>query len=208
MEAEYHEIASERAQYAQLLPALQQRLEQSEQEPDWDTLYDMDPQQAAKAERQWRAQQDQRKEQIEAVKAEQQRMQAMQQQQVAQYQEQYIAQQREVLPDIIPEWRDTKVRQRETGELRNFLLQEGFSAEDISGLANATLVKLARKAMLYDQGQTRATQAKAKPKPKSKTLKAGSRGSQPKPKGARVQALQRAQSGRVSDAAAAIKNLL
>jgi len=208
MEAEYHEIASERAQYAQLLPALQQRLEQSEQEPDWDTLYDMDPQQAAKAERQWRAQQDQRKEQIEAVKAEQQRMQAMQQQQMAQYQEQYIAQQREVLPDIIPEWRDTKVRQRETGELRNFLLQEGFSAEDISGLANATLVKLARKAMLYDQGQTRATQAKAKPKPKSKTLKAGSRGSQPKPKGARVQALQRAQSGRVSDAAAAIKNLL
>jgi len=168
----------------------------------------MDPQQAAKAERQWRAQQDQRKEQIEAVKAEQQRMQAMQQQQMAQYQEQYIAQQREVLPDIIPEWRDTKVRQRETGELRNFLLQEGFSAEDISGLANATLVKLARKAMLYDQGQTRATQAKAKPKPKSKTLKAGSRGSQPKPKGARVQALQRAQSGRVSDAAAAIKNLL
>ena len=208
MEAEYHEIASERAQYAQLLPALQQRLEQSEQEPDWDTLYDMDPQQAAKAERQWRAQQDQRKEQIEAVKAEQQRMQAMQQQQMAQYQEQYIAQQREVLPDIIPEWRDTKVRQRETGELRNFLLQEGFSAEDISGLANATLVKLARKAMLYDQGQTRATQAKAKPKPKSKTLKAGSRGSQPKPKGARIQALQRAQSGRVSDAAAAIKNLL
>jgi hypothetical protein len=38
--------------------------------------------------------------------------------------------------------------------------------------------------MLYDQGQTRATEAKQKPKTQKprKTLKAGSRGSQPKPK--------------------------
>ena len=55
METQAQEIERERAQYAQMLPALQQRIEQSvEQEPDWDTLYDADPAMAAKAERQSR----------------------------------------------------------------------------------------------------------------------------------------------------------
>ena len=65
--------------------------------------------------------------------------------------------------------------------------------------------------MLYDQGQTRATEAKQKPKTQKprKTLKAGSRGSQPKPRSEQQQALQRArQTGRMQDAAAAIKSLL
>jgi len=72
------------------------------------------------------------------------------------------------------------------------------------------LVKLARKAMLYDRGETRANEAKVKPKkPRSKTLKAGSRGSAPKPKTAAQEAQQRLQkSGRVQDAAVAIKALL
>ena len=42
------------AQYSQLLPALQDRLEMPmEQEPDWDTLYETDPNMAAGAERKW-----------------------------------------------------------------------------------------------------------------------------------------------------------
>jgi hypothetical protein len=67
LEAQYSEIERERAQYAQMLPALQQRLEQKEQEPDWDTLYDTDPTMAAKAERQWRKQQEERQAQIAAA---------------------------------------------------------------------------------------------------------------------------------------------
>ena len=209
MEGEFQELERERQQYAQLLPALQQRLEVTEQEPDWDTLYDTDPQMAAKAERQWRKQQDERLAQIQAVQAEQQRMTELQQQRMAQMQAQYTEQQRQMLPEVIPERRDNTVASREKGQIRDFLLSEGFTQEDVNGLTNASLVKLARKAMLFDQGKTRATQAKAKPKPKSKTLKAGSRGSQPKPKSGREQAQQRLrQSGNVADAAAAIKSLL
>ena len=209
-EAQYSELERERAQYAQLLPALQQRLEQpAEREPDWDTLYDTDPTMAAKAERQWRKQQSERQAQLEAVQQEQARMAQIQQQRMQQMQAQYVDQQREVLPDLIPEWRDSKVAAKEATELRDFLLEEGFTEEDVSGLANASLVKLARQAMLYSRGQTRATQAKAKPKPKTKTMKSGSRGSQPKPRAPQEQALQRArQTGRVDDAAAAIRSLL
>jgi hypothetical protein len=210
LEAQYSEIERERAQYAQMLPALQQRLEQKEQEPDWDTLYDTDPTMAAKAERQWRKQQDEREAQMQAVQAEQQRLQALQQQKVQQMQEQYVSQQREILPEVIPEWRDNKVAAQEATQIRDFLLGEGFTEQDIGGLTNATLVKLARKAMLYDRGETRVTAAKAKPKKaRAKTLRSGSKASQPRPKSDAQKAIQNAkQSGRVQDAASAIKALL
>ena len=210
LEAQYSDIERERAQYAQMLPALQQRLEQKEQEPDWDTLYDTDPTMAAKAERQWRKQQEEKQSQLQAVQAEQQRVQALQQEKMQQMQEQYVTQQREMLPEIIPEWRDTKVAAQEATQIRDFLLGEGFTEEDITGLKHATLVKLARKAMLYDRGETRVTAAKAKPKKaRAKTLKSGTKASQPKPKSEAQKAIQNAkQSGRIQDAAQAIRALL
>jgi len=211
MEAQYQEIERERAEYAQLLPAMAERIQQAaEQEPDWDTLYDTDPVMAAKAERQWRKEQEGRVAQLQAVQAEQQRMQQIEAQKREQMQQSYLEQQRHILPDIIPEWRDKKVAATEATQIRDFLLGEGFSEQDVSGMSNATLVKLARKAMLYDRGETRANQVKAKPKkPRAKTLKSGSRASQPKRTSSAQEAQNRARkTGRVNDAAAAIKALL
>ena len=211
MEAQYQEIERERAEYAQLLPAMAERIQQAaEQEPDWDTLYDTDPVMAAKAERQWRKEQEGRTAQLQAVQAEQQRMQQIATQKQEQMQQSYLEQQRHILPDIIPEWRDKKVAATEATQIRDFLLGEGFSEQDVSGMSNATLVKLARKAMLYDRGETRANEVKAKPKkPRTKTLKSGSRASQPKRTSAAQEAQNRARkTGRVNDAAAAIKALL
>jgi len=211
MEAQYQEIERERAEYAQLLPAMAERIQQAaEQEPDWDTLYDADPVMAAKAERQWRKEQEARAAQLQAVQAEQQRMQQIAAQKQQQMQQSYLEQQRHILPDIIPEWRDSKVAATEATQIRDFLLGEGFSEQDVSGMSNATLVKLARKAMLYDRGETRANEVKAKPKkPRTKTLKSGSRASQPKRTSAAQEAQNRARkTGRVNDAAAAIKALL
>lgn len=211
VEAKDQEIERERAEYAQLLPAMAERIQQAaEQEPDWDTLYDTDPVMAAKAERQWRKEQEARTAQLQAVQAEQQRMQQIAAQKQEQMQQSYLEQQRHILPDIIPEWRDKKVAATEATQIRDFLLGEGFSEQDVSGMSNATLVKLARKAMLYDRGETRANEVKAKPKkPRTKTLKSGSRASQPKRTSAAQEAQNRARkTGRVTDAAAAIKALL
>ena len=211
VEAKDQEIDRERAEYAQLLPALAERIQQeAKQEPDWDTLYDADPVMAAKAERQWRKEQEGRVAQLQAVQAEQQRMQQIAAQKQQQMQQSYLEQQRHILPDIIPEWRDKKVAATEATQIRDFLLGEGFSEKDVSGMSNATLVKLARKAMLYDRGETRANDVKAKPKkPRAKILKSGSRASQPKRTSAAQEAQNRARkTGRVNDAAAAIKALL
>ena len=211
VEAKDQEMDRERAEYAQLLPALAERIQQeAKQEPDWDTLYDTDPVMAAKAERQWRKEQEARTAQLQAVQAEQQRMQQIAAQKQQQMQQSYLEQQRHILPDIIPEWRDKKVAATEATQIRDFLLGEGFSEQDVSGMSNATLVKLARKAMLYDRGETRANEVKAKPKkPRAKILKSGSRASQPKRTSAAQEAQNRARkTGRVNDAAAAIKALL
>ena len=211
VEAKDQEMDRERAEYAQLLPALAERIQQeAKQEPDWDTLYDADPVMAAKAERQWRKEQEGRVAQLQAVQAEQQRMQQIAAQKQQQMQQSYLEQQRHILPDIIPEWRDKKVAATEATQIRDFLLGEGFSEQDVSGMSNATLVKLARKAMLYDRGETRANEVKAKPKkPRAKILKSGSRASQPKRTSAAQEAQNRARkTGRVNDAAAAIKALL
>jgi len=211
VEAKDQEIDRERAEYAQLLPALAERIQQeAKQEPDWDTLYDTDPVMAAKAERQWRKEQEGRVAQLQAVQAEQQRMQQIAAQKQQHMQQSYLEQQRHILPDIIPEWRDKKVAATEATQIRDFLLGEGFSEQDVSGMSNATLVKLARKAMLYDRGETRANEVKAKPKkPRAKILKSGSRASQPKRTSAAQEAQNRARkTGRVNDAAAAIKALL
>ena len=205
-------VLQERAQYAEALPMLAQQIQQSvEQEPDWDTLYDTDPALAAKAERQWRKQLEQKQQQLQAVHAEQQRMQQLEQQRAAQMQSRFVEEQRQILPDVIPEWRDAKVAAQEAGEIRDFLLQSGFQEADIDGMNSAVVVKMARLAMLQARGANRADKAKAKPKPAkgSKTMRAGSRGTQPKPKSVVREAQQRLkQTGRVNDAAAAIKALL
>lgn len=205
-------VEQERAQYAEALPMLAQQIQQSvEQEPDWDTLYDTDPALAAKAERQWRKQLEQKQQQLQAVHAEQQRMQQLEQQRVAQMQSRFVEEQRQILPDVIPEWRDAKVAAQEAGEIRDFLLQSGFQEADIDGMNSAVVVKMARLAMLQARGANRADKAKAKPKPAkgSKTMRAGSRGTQPRPKNVVREAQQRLkQTGRVNDAAAAIKALL
>jgi len=211
MEAEFAQVEQERQMYAQALPLLVERIQASAiEEPDWDTLYEADPTMAAKAERQFRKQQEERQAQLQAVRQEQERLRQIEAQKAEQMQAQYLDQQRQMLPDLIPEWRDSTVAKSEAQKLRTFLLSEGFSEADVSGLKNATLVKLARKAMLYDEGKSRATQAKKTPvKRTAKTLKSGSRGSQPKPKSGAEQARQRfRQTGNVNDAANYIKSLL
>jgi hypothetical protein len=137
---------------------------------------------------------------LQAVRQEQERLHQIEVQKAEKLKAQYVDQQRQILPDLIPEWRDSRVADSEAQKLRTFLLSEGFSEEDVNGLKNATLVKVARKAMLYDEGKSRATQAKKKPvKRAAKTLKSGSRGSQPKPKSGAEQARQRfRQTGSVS----------
>ena len=82
-EQDRNAVLLERQQYAQLLGALQTQLTAfSEPKPDFDRMYDEDPIEATRMERQWTQRQSERVQKLKAIQLEQQRVaQANQQQQ-------------------------------------------------------------------------------------------------------------------------------
>lgn len=210
VEALEQEITAEREQYAELLPRMREQLQQQLQaEPDWDKLYEQNPVEAVKLERKWQQVKQQREQQIQAVQAEQQRLMTIRQRQM---QEQLVKQrdaEQARLPEVIPEWKNAETAKKEAKEVREFLLANGFSEQDVDGITHAGVVKLARNAMLFEKGRAKISEAKGQAKPGPKPMKAGSRGTQPRRRGDVEKAHQRLkQTGRVTDAAQVIKSLL
>lgn len=65
----------------------------------------------------------------------------------------YVQTQREQLPELIPEWKDSALAEKERGDLSSYLIGDGFTQEEIAQAYDARLIKMARKAMLYDRLQ-------------------------------------------------------
>lgn len=84
-----------------------------------------------------------------------------QQEQQAQMQA-YRAEQLEKLTEALPEWKDSKKATEEAGKIKDYLMSQGWNAEDVGGLSDHRHVLAARKAMLYDSLMTRAKEAAGK----------------------------------------------
>lgn len=213
-QAEAEAIRQERAQYATLLGALQQQLQsqqQLDQQPDWDRLYDEDPIQATKLERQWRKAQEERQAKLAAIQAEQQRLGQAFEQQTTEQMKALLIQQAQRLPEIIPEWKDEKVAAEGKKQLRGWLADQGLSEVEINSLTKAEHVAILRKAMLYDMGNRRA-QSSVKPQPvATRPVKPGSAANVPGTKSVTdvTRAKQRlAKTGTVNDAASVLAAML
>jgi len=210
-QSEAETIRQERAQYAELLPLLQQQLMQAASaEPDWDTLYNEDPIEAARLERQWRKSREEQTYRLQAIQAEQQRLAQEAATDQARAIQAFVEAERAKLPDVIPEWKDQEVMVAEAKELRDWALSQGLTEQDVEGLRQASHVALLRKAMLYDKGRTKVQQSKVAPKKAAKTIKPGSSGSQVNGRSTEVKrASQRlVRSGRITDAAALLEQLI
>ena len=89
------------------------------------------------------------------------------------------------LPEVIPEWSDSKVASTESKEIRDYLLSQGLTPDEIDGATDAQgnivslgivdsrAIMLARKAMLFDKGQKKVEVAKKKVRNVPKVIKAG-----------------------------------
>lgn len=203
-------VLLERQQYAQLLGALQQQLNgMDEPAPDFDRLYDEDPIEATRLERQWQQRQAAKQQKMQAIQLEQQRVQEANRQYQMQTMQQILQEEVQRLPEVIPEWRNDEVAAREREELREYLINSGVAEEELQALVRANHIKVLRKAMLYDKGQKRVQRA-AKDGRRSKVVRPGSSQAQSKP-GSRRQksARQRlARSGRLDDAANLLESML
>ena len=117
IEQQAQELAQRDAIYAQLLPKMEAQLQgELVNEPDWDSLYNDDPIAFVREKQIW----DEKKEKLKAAQAEQQRL---QQESYAQ-QQQLIAQQvqegQQKILEIIPEWKNAEVAQKEKLAIRDY----------------------------------------------------------------------------------------
>ena len=203
-------VLLERQQYSQLLGALQQQLTAfDEPAPDFDRLYDEDPIEGARQERQYRLRTEQRQQKMQAIAIEQQRVNDANAQEQQQQMRGLIQNEAAQLPDLIPEWKDEKVANKQREQLREYLINQGVAEEELGALVSANHIVVLRKAMLYDQGQKRVRKAQ-KAGQGGKTVRSGSRQQQVKPSQRKTKAaFQRLkQNGSTENAASIIESML
>tara|TARA_R100000773_G_C4218252_1_gene116735 strand:- start:104 stop:1129 length:1026 start_codon:yes stop_codon:yes gene_type:complete len=199
------ELAQRDAVYSQLLPKMEaQIMGDLENEPDWAKLSEEDPIAYVREKQVW----DQKKEKLQAVQAEQQRLQeeaaVKQQEQVQQMIE--FGQQK--LLEIIPEWSDEKIANKEKSEIRNYAIETlGFSPQEMDQVYDYRALLGLRNAWL--QSQT-ATAAKKKPTQKA-SVRAGKPGASTRKVSVAPEKKLRqrlAKSGKTADAAKVFEQML
>ena len=145
---ELENLSGERQRYADQLAMLDGMLSQRERTQEyWDKLKASNPAQYAQeleADRQ-------RETALNNVRAEQQRV---QQERLAELQskaQQRFEQEQAKLPELIPEWSDPQVAQKEKTALVTYLQTFGYTPEELANASDSRAIALSRKAYLYDQ---------------------------------------------------------
>jgi hypothetical protein len=171
IEQQQSEISQKDAVYSELLPKMEAQLKGDLQnEPDWQQLSEDDPIAYVREKQLW----DQKKERLQAVQAEQQRIQkeslAKQQEQIMQM----VQQGQQKLLELIPEWSDEKIASKEKTAIREYAINVlGYSSEEMDQVYDYRALLGLRSAWL--QSQT-AEATKRKPTEKA-SIRAGKPGS-------------------------------
>lgn len=204
VEAETQAVRAERAQYAQLLGALQAQLQATEPQVDLDRLYNEDP-------IEWVRQKEilrERQEKAYAIQAEQQRLAQLSQQEQQQAMEQQLIAQKDALLAALPEWKDSKKAKAEKALVVETAKAVGFTEDDLKQVYDHRLVLLLRKAGLYDQMMSKRQGIKPVVSNGPRPAKPGAAG-RVSTTTESTRAKQRlAKTGRIDDAASAIELLL
>jgi hypothetical protein len=200
LEGELDQIRQERAQLSQVLEQID--VQDQEQEPNWDLLYQQDPQQWLIQREVWRERQERKR----ALVEEKQRLLQAQEADKQRIVSQFVEQERGRLNEVLPQWRDEKVAKAEKTKVAEYAKKIGFTDQEISQFYDHRAVSTLYKAMKFDELQS------GKPKAAKKTApvaKAGAANTTPKARDAYRKSQQRlAKTGKVADAAQAFKHLL
>lgn len=205
VEQEAQAIRAERAQYAQLLGALEQQVQQAAQpQIDWEKLYQEDPIEWVRQKELVRENQAK----YEAIQSEQQRLAEISQQEQAQSMQVYLAQEQEKLIEILPEWKDPAKAKAEKALLIEFGQKAGFQPDELKNIFDHRVVNVLRKAALYEQMMSKRGNIKPVVNNGPRPAKPGAAG-RVSTTSESTRAKQRlAKTGRVQDAVSAIELLL
>tara|TARA_R100001510_G_C7656556_1_gene216714 strand:- start:6519 stop:7484 length:966 start_codon:yes stop_codon:yes gene_type:complete len=160
LETSKKQVEQDLIRYSEGLKLLERQLNQSNgfTQEQWDKLYENDPMSYMREKEKIREREDQ----IKKIQAEQK---------IAY--DHRLAIESNKLKDLIPEWRDVQVQTKESAELSNYLLKNGFSQAEVQNASDSRIVHLARKAWLYDNISNKSNIVKKKVGSAPKMVKAG-----------------------------------
>ena len=200
LETELDQIRQERAQLTQVLEQID--VQDQEQEPNWEALYQQDPQQWAVQREMWRTKQERKR----ALVEEKQRLLQAQESDKQRIVAQFVEQERGKLNEVLPQWRDEKVAKAEKAKVADYAKKIGFTDQEIAQFYDHRAVTTLYKAMKFDELNGGKPKAKKQATP---VAKAGAATTTPKARDAYRKSQQRlAKTGKVADAASAFKHLL
>jgi hypothetical protein len=149
-EQELQGLQQERQRYAQYLDQLSQELQQgTQQEPDWQRLYQEDPDEYNRQRWEW---QD-RKERQQAVEAEKQRVAEQQRREQQERLQQHLQQEQSRLIERLPQWQDRATAQREKSQVMEYAKSRGYTDDELARAYDSRAVEMMYKAMKWDNLQ-------------------------------------------------------
>jgi hypothetical protein len=194
LEAEAAALKQERELYAQLLPALQAQLQ--EQEPDWDRLFEQDPQNAPKQYVKYQ----QQKEAARLAAAEAERIRQQNETENSKAYQARLNEEYGKLLKAIPEWNNADKAKAEMAKLAEVAKTFGFSDAELAGFTDHRQILVLR-AAAQNLDQQKRVQAVKAAEPKVAVIKPGAKPSPKKVDDITVAKQRLGRSGRVEDLA-------
>jgi|TARA_R110000765_G_scaffold206083_1_gene311036 hypothetical protein len=194
-----------RNEYANRLQALEQVLQNNAESPEnLAELKENDPiGYAVKV-----AEQTQRKDQLQKVNAERQRVMTEQQSVNAQNLHQYVEQEQQKLAQILPEFSDRNKSEQTRNEIRNYGISIGFTETELEQVYDSRHVLTLHKAMQYDKLVKAKPSVNKKVANAPKMIKASAKTKQAAKSITQKQMQKLQQTGSARDAAAIFENLM
>lgn len=203
-QAEIEKVQTERAQYAQLLPALAQQIQSAMPLPPDPKLRESDPISYMLAKDEY----EEKLGRLQAASSEMQRLQQENAEMQTKQLQAAVAQGYSKMLELIPEWKDKAVYEKDRTELRGYLNGIGYSDEEIDQAYDPRAIALARKAMRLDRLEARRPRPDAPLEKALRPVPPVNSQAPRKAKEAQTARKRLAETGRMEDAAAAIRALL
>ena len=205
IEPQQAELAQRDAIYSQLLPKMEAQLKgELANEPDWENLYSDDPVGYVREKQLW----DEKKEKLQAVSAEQQRLQqealVKQQQQI----QQFVEYGNKRLLEIIPEWQNPEIAAKEKLAIRDYAINNlEYSEQEVEQVYDYRALLGLRNAWLNSK-TVEATKKKPTQKAPARVARPGTT-NRPKTTAPVKKAKQKlAKTGKIQDAAKVFEQII
>jgi len=132
IEEQSKELSQRDALYKQLLPKMEAELQASMvDEPDWKTLVDEDPVAYVREQQIW----NEKKEKLEATKAERQRLEKEAYEEQQKQLVQFVQEGQKKLLEIVPEWKNAEVAQKEKLAIRDYGINVlGYAPQEMDAI--------------------------------------------------------------------------